>query len=63
MRKIAAMETMALLSDGYVLVSQSQGCETVTLRHRTNGNRIFIRCSQLGVHVYKNGDLVKSEIV
>lgn len=60
-RQMGAEIVRSLISEGYTLVSQSNGCETVTLRHRTNKNRMFIRCGHLGVYVFKNRKLLKIE--
>lgn len=62
-KKRGAEIVRSLLSEGYILVSQSNACETVTLRHSTNGNRMFIRCGSLGVWVFKNRRLVKIELI
>lgn len=62
-RTLAANLVLSYLADGYKMVSQSYGCETVTLRHESNGNSLLVRCSQLGVHVYKNNKLVSVEIL
>lgn len=62
-RKRGAEIVRSLLSEGYILVSQSNACETATLRHTKNGNRIFVRCGSLGVYVFKNGQLSKLDLV
>lgn len=53
----------SLLSEGYQLVSQSNACQKVYLRHKTNGNVICVYCGRMGVYVVKNGNLVKLELV
>lgn len=62
-RKRGAEIVRSLLSEGYVLVSQSNACETVTLKHTQNGNRMTIRCGYFGVWLYKNGRLCKIEML
>lgn len=62
-KKRGAEIVRSLLSEGYLLVSQSNACETVTLKHSVNGNRMFIKCGYFGVWVYKNGKLVKVEMI
>lgn len=61
LRQMAACEVKSLLSEGYILVSQSNACDMATLRHRTNGNYMHIEVRTLGVYVWKNGELVKIE--
>lgn len=63
LRKRAAEMTLSLLNEDYVIVSQSKACETVTLRHRFNGNFIVLKCGNIGVFLYKNGLLKKIEIL
>lgn len=55
--------TLSLLNEDYVIVSQSKACETVTLRHRFNGNFIVLKCGNIGIYLYKNGLLKKIEIL
>lgn len=59
LRTVAAKAVLSFLSEGYVIVSQSNACETATLRHAQNGNRITVRCGQLGVYIFKNNRLLK----
>mgnify|MGYP003299846184 FL=1 len=60
-RKRAEEIVCSLLTEGYVLTYQSQGCLIVSLRHKVNGNHVVVKCGALGVYVYKNKKLVKSE--
>ncbi len=62
-RQRAAQIAVSLLSEGYMMVSQSNACETVILRHRSNGNHMTIRCGELGVYVWKNQLLKKIELL
>lgn len=58
---MAASEVKSLLSEGYLLISQSNACDMATLRHSSNGNYIHIEVRYLGVYVFKNGKLIKVE--
>ena len=53
----------SFLSEGYTLVFQSNACEYCALRHKSNGNTIRIHCGKLAIYVYKNGTLLKVEVV
>lgn len=59
----AAQIVLSLLTEGYSLIAQSNGCEVCTLRHKSNGNRVRVEIGQLGVYVYKNNKFVKLEII
>lgn len=63
LRKRGAEIVRSLLSEGYMLEYQSNGCEVASLRHRSNGNRMQVKVGQLGVFVYKNGSLCKLEVL
>lgn len=63
LRKLGADIVRSLISEGYTLVSQSNACERVILRHRTNGHWITVQCRQLGVWVYKDDKCVKVELL
>lgn len=62
-RKRAAEIARSLISEDYVLVSQSNACETITLHHRFNGNRMTVKCGVMGVYVWKNNILKKIELL
>ena len=62
-RARAAQIAQSLLTEGYRIISQSNACEIITLRHWRNGNHITIVCGQIGVNVYKNGLLKKIELL
>ena len=59
LRIMAAKAVLSYLTEGYAIVSQSNACETVTLRHSTNGNYLMVRCGELGVYHFKNNRLLK----
>ena len=58
----AAQIVLSLLSEGYHLVFRSECYSVYKLQH-INGNHITVQCGQLGVSVFKNGNLKKLEIV
>lgn len=62
-RKMAAKKVVSMLSEGYRLVSQSEGCDTVTLRHWSNENYMVVRVGHLGVYTFKNGKLVNLDLL
>lgn len=63
LRKRAAEMSLSLLNEGYRVVTQSNACEAIVLRHCTNGNWIQIQCTNMGVLMYKNGLLKKIELL
>lgn len=62
-RKRGAEIVRSLISEGYQLVWQSNGCESACLKHRSNHNVIDVQCRKLGVYVYKNGKCIKIDLI
>lgn len=54
---------LSLLSEGYQLREQAGYADICILRHRRNGHTIRVVAHPLGVMVYKDGVLVKMDMV
>lgn len=62
-RKRAAQIVQSFTTEGYNIITQSNACQECILRHKSNGNKMVVRVGKLGVYVYKNGRLLKLEII
>ena len=62
-RSYGAKEILSLISEGYMIVSQSTCCDTIILRHRSNGNKVRVTCTNSSVTIFKNGKVCKHEVL
>ena len=53
----------SLLSEGYILISQSENKSITILRHSRNGSRMHVYATPVRVRLVRNGKQVHSELL
>lgn len=53
----------SLLSEGYILISQSENKSITILRHSRNGARIHVYATPVRIRLVRNGKQVHTELL
>lgn len=53
----------SLLSEGYILISQSENKSITILRHSRNGARMHVYATPVRIRLVRNGKQVHTEII